>query len=158
MIARNMCYPIKKSGRIVHETKLCTACGICELVCSLYHEGVCSPSLSRITLKREPLAGNFRVDTCRQCLAPSCYFSCPVNAIAIDNRFGASFIVEEKCVGCRVCAKSCPLNEEGTIIRFNAEKKTCFKCDLCKGRDRGPICVEACPWNALRYLEVSKHE
>jgi Fe-S-cluster-containing hydrogenase component 2 len=30
------------------------------------------------------------------------------------------------------------------------------KCDLCTGREKGPACVEACPNEALRLIDLSK--
>ena len=45
------------SGVLEVDLELCHQCGICELSCSLYHEGVCSPSFSRISLLRNPFTG-----------------------------------------------------------------------------------------------------
>ena len=32
---------------LVVEAERCTGCGLCEMACSLQHQGVCSPALSR---------------------------------------------------------------------------------------------------------------
>jgi Fe-S-cluster-containing hydrogenase component 2 len=141
-----------KSGVIVTNEDVCHGCGICELVCSLSHNGVCGPSLSRINLQRDPLAGEFVLNTCKQCKFPDCYFSCPVEAIYLEERTGARTIDLEKCVNCGVCANSCPYNEDGDIIKTHPNQDQYIKCDLCSSLKREPICVEACPWGALTYL------
>jgi Fe-S-cluster-containing hydrogenase component 2 len=141
-----------KSGVIVTHEDVCHGCGICELVCSLSHNGVCGPSLSRINLLRDPLTGEFLLKTCKQCNYPDCYFSCSVEAIYLDESTGARVIDLEKCVNCGVCANSCPYNEEGDIIKIHTNQDHYIKCDLCSSLEREPICVEACPWGALTYL------
>lgn len=140
------------SGKVMVDLEICHQCGICEMVCSLYHEGACSPSLSRISLLRAPFTGDGLVEVCRQCDYPDCYFVCPVDAVVIDGETGARIIVEEKCTGCGKCAKACPFNEKGTILKYLAEKKVYLKCDLCRGRQGGPACVEACPWGAVTFF------
>ncbi len=88
---------LMKSGSrvIVFDATACYACGICELACSLYKEGKCGSSLSRIKLKRDPFVGEFTVEFLEQ-------------------------------------------------------------CDLCREREKGPICVETCPWNALKYAYANE--
>jgi len=31
-------------------------------------------------------------------------------------------------------------------------RRTYYKCDLCKDRDNGPLCVEICPSGALVFI------
>jgi len=144
------------SGVLEVDLELCHQCGICELSCSLYHEGVCSPSFSRISLLRNPFTGDGLVETCRQCAYPDCYFVCPVGAIIIDEKTGARVIVEENCIACGKCDQACPFNSSKTIIKYNKEKEVYFKCHLCYGRETGPVCVEACPWSALKFIPRKK--
>jgi len=141
------------SGRLEVDLERCHQCGLCELFCSLYHEGVCSPSFSRISLLRNPFTGDGLLETCRQCAYPDCYFVCPVGAIIIDEKTGARVIVEENCIACGKCAEACPFNSSKTIIKYDKEKEIYFKCHLCYGREEGPVCVEACPWNALKFID-----
>jgi len=143
---------LQKSGKIGINKEICHGCGICELACSLYHEGVCSQTLSRIYVRRDPLNGECAPETCRQCDSPECFFACPVDAIVIHTQTGARIIVEEDCIACGKCSKACPFNEDGKIIGSN--ETPYFKCDLCSNREKGPICVEACPWGALEYLRI----
>ncbi|AKB22356.1 CO dehydrogenase iron-sulfur protein CooF [Methanosarcina sp. WH1] len=41
------------------------------------------------------------------------------------------------------------------VIGRQKEARVAVKCDLCPGREI-PACVEACPTNALVFLEVKK--
>ena len=141
------------SGKVVADLEVCHQCGICEMVCSLYHEGAFSPSFSRISLSRNPFTGEGVVEVCRQCAYPDCYFVCPVDAITIDDETGARVIVQEECNGCGKCAQSCPFNEKDTILRHSSKDKVYLKCDLCQGKEI-PECVANCPNEALVYMEV----
>lgn len=146
----------QRSGVIVVNKDLCSGCGICELACSLYHEGQCNPSLSRIDVEKIFLSLEFEPHVCIQCDWPSCYFECPTGAIKIDPKTGARYIDEDDCVGCGKCAEACPLMPKSEIIRYKTyqKKKIYFKCDLCKDREEGPVCVEMCPRNALSFVPM----
>ena len=43
---------------------------------------------------------------CRGCVAHPCLLTCPKGAISMVN--GHSYIDQEKCVGCGICAQKCP--------------------------------------------------
>jgi len=131
----------------------CTGCGSCELICSLYHDGVNSPSLSRIHVVRDALSGENSIEICSQCQGPECMQACPVKeAMVVDEKTGARVIVEEECTGCGNCYRACPFNLEGCIIKHRPKEKVYVKCDLCYKREGGPACVEICPQNALSYI------
>ena len=59
----------------------------------------------------------------------------------------------EDCTGCGACAKACPFNKEGTVIRLNGESGIYVKCDLCGG---DPKCVPFCPTKALEYVPAAE--
>jgi len=131
----------------------CTGCGSCELICSLYHDGVNSPSLSRMRLVRDVLSGENSIEVCRQCQGPECMQACPVKeAMVVDEKTGARVIVEDECIGCGNCFRVCPFNVEGFIIKHRPKENVYVKCDLCYKREMGPACVEICPHNALGYI------
>ena len=90
------------AGELVHVPTVCTGCGICELMCSLYHEGVQAPALARLQVVNDP----FTSDKAKLRLQASGW-------------------------------------REG--------KKVALECDLCRGREAGPICVEYCPASALGF-------
>jgi Fe-S-cluster-containing hydrogenase component 2 len=147
----------KKADRTIHfNASLCTGCGSCELMCSLFREGVGGPAMARCRVARDPFSADYVFNVCRQCLAPSCYAACPLQGKAqiIDPDTGVRYINEEECVGCKKCIEACPFDPPE--IKFNAEKKKSFTCDLCRERAEGPVCVEYCPTNALEIVSGKK--
>jgi len=142
--------------KISFDPDLCTGCGTCELMCALFREGVGGPALARCRVGRDPFNANHTFDVCRQCLAPSCYVACPFQdkAQKIDPETGVRYIDEEECVGCKKCNKACPFDP--SEVRFNPEKKKSIKCDLCRDRAEGPVCVEYCPTKALNLVSLKK--
>lgn len=147
----------KKADPAIHfDAKLCTGCGSCELMCSLFHEGVVGPAMSRCCVDRDPFNAEYQFYVCRQCLAPSCYVACPLQGISqmIDPESGVRYINEEECIGCRKCIEACPFDEGE--IKFNSKKKISYTCDLCRKRAEGPVCVEYCPTDALKIVNRKK--
>ncbi|OKY79082.1 MAG: Fe-S-cluster-containing hydrogenase component 2, HycB [Candidatus Methanohalarchaeum thermophilum] len=136
----------------VHPEK-CVGCEVCVLACSSYHENAGSRELSRINVDVDPLEPEFfRQRVCWQCDSPECYYACPIEgAMYIDEETGARCIDSEKCTGCGDCVEACPFNP--SPIKMDVDEKVAFKCDLCKDREDGPICVEMCPRNAIEVKE-----
>lgn len=140
---------IPATGRIKHNPSVCAGCGVCSLMCSLYHEKEVHVSLSRSELVREPFEAVYAMNVCRQCLSPSCYQSCPKkdSALCIDQATGVKYINSDQCDGCGECILGCPM--EPARVKLNPVTKLAFKCDLCRGRGKGPICIEYCAQHAL---------
>jgi Fe-S-cluster-containing dehydrogenase component len=141
------------SDNLSYDSKKCTGCKLCELVCSYYHNGLFKTSISRIHIFNDVFSGFNKADICRQCIEPQCYHKCPINAIYIDENTGARIIDGEKCDGCGVCANSCIFNEEKHVIKYDQDKKVFIKCDLCNGN---PKCVEWCVTKALTFVKRSE--
>lgn len=137
---------------IEHDSSLCAGCNVCTLMCSLYHEGETIVALSRNEIVRDPFEGSYSMNVCRQCLSPSCYEACPKkgSALCIDKETGVKYVNSEECIGCGECIRACPQKTAG--IKLNPDKEVAFKCDLCRGRDNGPICVEYCGQKALTIV------
>ena len=97
------------SKRIVHSPEACTGCGLCELMCSLYHEGEQGQALSRCTLTGDRLTAEFTFNVCKQCSSPACYDACPLqdSALCIDTDTGIKYINAEECTGCGLCMDAC---------------------------------------------------
>lgn len=136
--------------RIVHDPDACTGCGQCELMCSLYHEGEQGPSLSRCEVAGDRLVARFTLNVCRQCASPDCYEACPQkdSALCIDKATGIKYIDAQACTGCGACIDACPFDPPR--IKMHPRSNIAFMCDLCRGRDEGPICIEFCNFGALR--------
>lgn len=130
---------------MVIDYQKCVGCGTCEMICSLAHEGVCSPFLSRIKVVRQYKHGRHIPISCAFCEKPPCVAVCPVSAISKDSDSGFVGIDESKCIGCRQCVQACPFGHMG----FNIDKGLAIKCDLCGG---DPQCVKYCWTQALEYL------
>jgi len=124
----------------------CVGCRLCEMVCSLSHEGECSTTLSRIKICRDEEFGNNLVALCIQCPDAFCLESCPSDAISRDNKTGAVLVDPDSCTACEACLDACPVG----AIYLNTQTNTIFKCDLCGG---DPECVKFCSTEAIKYLE-----
>ncbi|MBQ9955502.1 MAG: 4Fe-4S dicluster domain-containing protein [Eggerthellaceae bacterium] len=132
-------------GRVVHDSDICSGCRTCEAVCTLYHEGVSGSELSRLKWDKDTMDACITdIYTCKQCAGAECMAVCPTGALHVDETTGARVIDEKKCTGCQLCMAACPCNPP--MIKYNAAKNVCFKCDLCGG---DPQCVKFCPMGAL---------
>lgn len=138
------------STRIVHDPNICAGCGVCGLMCAFYHEKEYGYSLARNELVRDPFNASYSFHVCQQCKSPNCYLACPKKDVAlrIDPKTGVKYVNLAECMGCGSCSSACPF----TPPRANVlpAKKVALKCDLCRGRKNGPICVEYCTMHALR--------
>lgn len=126
----------------------CQDCKVCELFCAATHDGACGSELNRLWESSDIFAGEYITYSCKQCLAPSCMDACMVEAIYIDEATGARCIDAEKCIGCKACIKACPLDPPR--INFDSINKKAKKCDLCKDREDGPVCIQMCPTMCLQ--------
>ncbi|MGE4298496.1 MAG: 4Fe-4S dicluster domain-containing protein [Desulfovibrionaceae bacterium] len=136
---------------LVTDPTTCVGCRTCEIVCSLGHDGVCQPSLSRINTTYDPLHSLAMLavmpNTCRQCNMADCYLACEWDALILDEKTGARIIDPAKCQGCGECYAACPWD---MIVR-NEEAEKYSKCDLCGG---DPQCVKYCPANAIKFVQL----
>jgi Fe-S-cluster-containing dehydrogenase component len=83
---------------------------------------------------------------CLHCDAHPCAQVCPKGCFSLDAATGTVQLDNTDCIGCRACAKACPLDG----IVFQGEKAD--KCDGCLERLKmglRPRCVDACPRYAI---------
>ncbi len=130
----------------IHPDK-CTGCRQCELACSWVQVGRFQPSKSVIRVHIFDEQASFAPYACFQCSEAWCMQACPVNAIDVDENTGAKIVIDDACVGCKLCVIACPF---GTIF-FDKQSEKAAKCDLCAGE---PACVSACPTQAIEYKPV----
>ena len=155
-----------RSGVIVVDNTLCVTCRECEVACSLYHESECNPALSSIQIDFDDFVpGLPDIRICKQCDWPACYYACADRwgddpAMSIDPETGARYVDADKCRGCGACMKACPLTPEREVMRFRqvGRKRQYIKCDLCRGRQDGPVCVQVCPGGALTFVPAKEHK
>ena len=92
---------------------------------------------------------------CLHCEDPKCQSVCRPGAIQ-RREDGLLFIDPQKCVGCKLCADTCPNDR----IYFNENLNLAQKCTGCAHLlDDGwkaPRCVDSCPTDALRFGEESE--
>jgi anaerobic carbon-monoxide dehydrogenase iron sulfur subunit len=125
----------------IHPEK-CTGCKQCELACSWVQVGQFQPARSLIRVQVYDEQASYAPYTCFQCDEAWCMHACPVNAIDVDEATGAKIVLDEVCVGCKLCVIACPF---GTIF-YDGAQDTAAKCDLCAG---DPACAHACPTAAI---------
>jgi Fe-S-cluster-containing hydrogenase component 2 len=123
---------------------LCTGCKSCEMACSLSHEGVASPSLSRIQVRAWGEIAVSMPIVCQHCTDAPCITICPTRARKRVPETQAVITDPLWCVGCKSCIYACPY---AAPVIHPAQHKT-MTCDLCGGE---PLCVKVCTVGALSY-------
>lgn len=132
---------------MVHQER-CTGCRLCETVCALFHDGVVSPSLSRVSVIKDEIKGTDIPILCAHCDRPACREVCPSRAIRPTGAHGTGIIDPGRCIGCRLCVQACSFG--GISLTPEGEPR---KCDLCGGE---PRCARYCPAGAIEYLPASR--
>lgn len=91
---------------------------------------------------------------CNHCAEPACAKVCPTGAHAKRAADGLVLIDDAKCIGCRLCEKSCPYGAP----QYDAKRNKMTKCNACVdllAKGRNPACVDACPQRAIEFGEIA---
>ena len=137
--------------QLVVDPEKCNGCRKCESVCSLRHQGISNPALSRIRVIQWGEEGFHLPMHCQHCQNPPCMAVCPREAISRDEELNRVLVDYGRCIACKMCVSACPFG----VMQFNEERGQTFKCDLCDG---DPQCVRFCEPKAIDYVETVKME
>jgi Fe-S-cluster-containing dehydrogenase component len=93
---------------------------------------------------------------CRKCEEPHCVAACPSDALEQQPEMDKLLVRHNmRCVSCKTCSHACPY---GTIYPENVPLMIHI-CDFCLDRRESadePLCVETCPYNALKLQTGSQ--
>jgi Fe-S-cluster-containing dehydrogenase component/CRP-like cAMP-binding protein len=140
----------------------CTRCDDCVRACAATHDG--NPRF----IRQGPVVDHVMVaNACMHCVDPVCMIGCPTGAISRDSFQGQIVINDSTCIGCAVCANSCPYqnihmvpvrDRTGMFILDEVTRTPIIKatkCDFCVEQNGGPACVNACPHDAMVRADMS---
>lgn len=92
---------------------------------------------------------------CHHCEDPECMNGCPVGAYEKDADTGIVRHLDDQCIGCSYCILKCPYD----VPKYSKKRGIVRKCDMCHQRlaeGEAPACVQACPTEAIRIVNVSR--
>jgi Fe-S-cluster-containing dehydrogenase component len=83
---------------------------------------------------------------CMHCADPACASVCMAGAL---HKAKGGVVAYDKglCVGCRYCQIACAFNVPK--FQWHTALPVIVKCELCRGREKGPACAETCPREAV---------
>lgn len=124
----------------------CSGCRLCEIACSLKHEGLIWPEASRIKVF-EYAPGISVPHLCRQCYDYYCVKACPTGSLYVDQSTGAVKVDRGNCTLCRKCVEACPIHAPRVV----KNKNHVIICDLCDG---SPECVKICETSGFHAIKI----
>lgn len=136
----------------------CSGCRACQTSCKDRNNLQSGELFRQVTTYQTgtfPKASMYHVSaSCNHCEEPACIASCPTGAMYKTDD-GTVQHDDNRCIGCRMCALSCPYH----VPQYIESEAIVKKCDSCKPyRDRGenPVCVDACNMRALDFGDVDE--
>ena len=139
----------------------CIGCFACAVGCKSWH-GLAAGGPDRIRVLDLALGAYPHVSRwilpvpCMQCEHPACVAVCRFSACA-RGEDGIVRVDADRCTGCELCTLACPYGAR--FIRPDTGKAD--GCDLCRDRlaqGKAPLCVEACPGEALTFGDLDDPE
>lgn len=134
----------------------CIGCKACEIACQVYHRQEAHinwRNVDTFIVEEDGMEKErFVSRSCHHCEEPQCVKVCPTYAYT-KREDGIVVLDRDKCIGCGYCVEECTY---GAITRLGEDQKA-QKCNMCaEKQDRGevPSCVEACPMDVLRLVDV----
>ena len=137
----------------------CVGCGACVMAC-INENGIDITKQQPFRLLKRNEYGDdaslnitWFVHGCMHCKEHPCAAACPKDCFTVDRETGLVHLDNAGCIGCRKCEKACPFE---AIQRFG---KRAEKCNGCAERVRFgqlPLCVQACPRQALTVDEKNR--
>jgi len=134
---------VKASLPIAITPALCTGCRLCEIACSLFHEGAVSPEKARLWVIEKFDDSLYQPHICQLCPDAPCVGACPFGALAQHPATGVISVEDSLCNGCWACLQACPYG----AIRWSDALERLLVCDRCGGE---PACIPFCHRGALR--------
>lgn len=118
--------------KIKINSKKCTGCHLCELVCSLFHLGVMNTEKSAIRILKDDLDTSMNQPlVCRQCKEMKC----------LEGEDVVEEFEKRQFVWSKERAELCPFKSLSCL------GENAYHCDLCSGN---PQCVRVCTTEAIR--------
>ena len=134
----------------------CTGCYTCVVACKDWHDVPAGPASWRrmLTIEKGTYPNvfvAFLATACYHCVKPACVDACPANAITKREQDGVVVVDREACLGkdCGICLEVCPYQAPQFGAEDDAKMQKCTLCYKRLGKNKKPICVDACPMQAL---------
>ena len=169
----------KKLGLVI-DLDTCVGCHACVVNCKEWNTGGYGAPLAdadpygaeplgawlnRIhTFEVQPPEGPAQIvhfpKSCLHCDDAPCVTVCPTGASYKRSADGIVLVDESMCIGCGLCAWSCPYGAR----EMDPAEKVMKKCTLCVDRiynenlpevDRVPACVRTCPAQARHFGDLA---
>jgi len=131
----------KKKVKLLISEENCTNCGLCQIACANYHEGIYDKKYARLWIETKGF--NYKPIVCIDC--GICEEICPEDAIKLNKEIGGVIVDGEKCTLCGLCVEKCPTK----VLKIVDNRL--LTCDRCGGN---PECVNWCNFSAITKVVV----